>query len=140
MSGPRVSLFWITALVLLLNVAPSPAQDDTTSLTLPHTDEPATKPPPFVFKPTLGLGTGVFSTYTDLYEKHLKAPSTGRIGFELSLSQPINPFLRVGFYTMFGKLGANERLIYRNLNFESQVRIGGVHLEYNFANWIPPSH
>jgi hypothetical protein len=124
---------------LLLNVKLCFAQDDTTSLAVAPAEESTPKPAPFVFKPTLGLGTGTFSTYTDLYEKHLKSPSIGRIGFELSLSQPVNPFLRVGFYTMFGKLGANERLIYRNLNFESQVRIGGVHLEYNFANWIPPS-
>lgn len=141
MSLPRLSLSVSAAFILLFSTAPLNAQTDTSSITLPHTQElPKPKPKPFVFKPTLGLGTGMFSVFGDLYQKHAISPSVSRVGFELSLSQPINPYLRFGFYTMFGKLGANERLIYRNLNFESAIRIGGMHLEYNFANWIPPSH
>ena len=141
MSVPRLSLSLSAAFILLFSSAQLNAQTDTSSITLSHTQElPKPKPEPFVFKPTLGLGTGMFSVFGDLYQKHAISPSVSRVGFELSLSQPINPYLRFGFYTMFGKLGANERLIYRNLNFESTIRIGGVHLEYNFANWIPPSH
>jgi cell division protein FtsN len=116
------------------------AQNSPSSLTLAHADSTRPKPPPFVFKPTLGLGSGLFSYYGDLYQKHIVNPEVSRIGFELSLSQPLTPYLRFGFYTMFGKLGANERLVYRNLNFESQIRVGGVHLEYNFENFIPYSH
>jgi hypothetical protein len=141
MAGPRVSLIIAAAFTLLFSGANLFAQDDTASLTLPHVEEqPRPTPKPFVFKPTLGLGTGMFSVFGDLYQRHAVSPQVSRIGYELSLSQPINPYLRLGFYAMFGKLGANERLIYRNLNFESAIRIGGVHLEYNFANWIPPSH
>jgi hypothetical protein len=141
MSGPRLLLRCAMTFVLFALNVQLDAQTDTASLTLPHADEqqrPA--PPPLVFKPTLGIGTGMFSVFGDLYQRHAISPSVSRIGYELSLSQPLNPYLRLGFYTMFGKLGANERLIYRNLNFESTIRIGGVHLEYNFANWIPPSH
>ncbi len=116
------------------------AQTDSTELTLAYPDtqaQPKPAPKPFVFKPTLGLGTGLFSYYGDLYQKHFVNPSLSRIGYELSLSQPVTPYLRVSFYTMFGKLGANERLIYRNVNFESQIRVGGFHFEYNFANFMP---
>jgi SPOR domain len=95
------------------------------------------KPEPLVFKPTLGLGVGMFSYYGDLYIRNLVNPQVSRIGYELSLSQPLAPWLRLGFYTLFGKLGANERLITRNLNFESQIRVGGMHLEYNFGHLIP---
>ncbi|MEO5644216.1 MAG: SPOR domain-containing protein [Bacteroidia bacterium] len=141
MSAPRLSISLIAAFFLLFSTVQLIAQQDTVSVTLAHTQEqPKPKPKPFVFKPTLGLGTGMFSVFGDLYQRHAISPSVSRVGFELSLSQPLNPYLRLGFYTMFGKLGANERLIYRNLNFESTIRIGGLHLEYNFANWIPPSH
>ncbi len=124
----------------LLFPAAGSAQTDSTELTLAYPDttaQPKPAPKPFVFKPTLGLGTGLFSYYGDLYQKHFVNPSLSRIGYELSLSQPVTPYLRLSFYTMFGKLGANERLIYRNVNFESQIRIGGVHFEYNFANFMP---
>ncbi len=141
MSLPRLNLLFPAVFSLLISFARLNAQSDTTSITLPHTsEEQKPAPAPFVFKPTLGIGTGTFSVFTDLYVKHAISPQVSRIGYELSLTQPLTPFLRLGFYTMFGKLGANERLIYRNLNFESTIRIGGLHFEYNFANWIPPSH
>lgn len=94
-------------------------------------------PPPFVFKPTLGLGVGMFSYYGDLYTRNLVSPQVSRIGYELSLSQPVTPWLKLGFYTLFGQLGANERLITRNLNFESEIRVGGLHFEYEFRHFIP---
>jgi len=80
-------------------------------------------PEPFVFKPTIGLGTGMFSFYGDVYRKNLASFQTARIGYDLSIHQTLTPYLNIGFYTMFGKLGANERLIYRNVNFESQIRV-----------------
>lgn len=91
---------------------------------------------PFVFKPTIGIGTGMFSYFGDLYDKNLVNFQVSRIGFDLSIHQPLTPWLNIGFYTLFGKLGANERLITRNVNFESQIRVGGVHFEYNFGNFF----
>lgn len=96
----------------------------------------ADEPAPFVFKPTIGLGTGMFSFYGDVYSKHLANFQVSRIGYELSVHQTLTPYLNIGFYTCFGKLGANERLITRNVNFESQIRLGGVHFEYNFQNFF----
>jgi hypothetical protein len=96
----------------------------------------ADEPAPFVFKPTIGLGTGMFSYYGDVYDKHLVNFQVSRIAYELSVHQSLTPYLNIGFYTCFGKLGANERLITRNINFESQVRVGGVHFEYNFQNFM----
>lgn len=119
--------------LLPLQAQTLPAQADTTAKA--KRPEPA----PFVFKPTLGLGVGMFSYYGDLYKRNLVNPQVSRIGYELSLSQPLTPWLRLGFYTLFGKLGANERLITRNLNFESQIRVGGMHFEYNFGHFIKPN-
>ncbi|MCA6363752.1 MAG: SPOR domain-containing protein [Bacteroidetes bacterium] len=133
----RCSLFVLVLVCLagLLHVRAqtAPVQTDTTAKA--KRPEPA----PFVFKPTLGLGVGMFSFYGDLYKRNLVNPQVSRIGYELSLSQPLTPWLRLGFYTLFGKLGANERLITRNLNFESEIRVGGMHFEYNFGHFIKPN-
>ncbi len=91
-----------------------------------------------IFKPTIGLGTGLLSFYGDLYSKHAQSPWTSRIGAELHISQPLTPSFRLNFYVMFGKLGANERLGVRNENFESEIRLGGFNVQYDFSNFINP--
>ena len=93
----------------------------------------------FVFKPALGLGTGMFSFYGDLYNKNFQAPMVSRIGYDLNVSQRLNDYLQFNFYVLFGKLGANERNApnNRNLNFESQIRAGGINLTYNFDHFLP---
>jgi len=93
----------------------------------------------FVFKPTIGLGCGLFSFYGDIYDKKFQPPMTSRIAYELNVSQYFTDYLQFNFYVLFGKLGANERNTVngRNLNFESQIRVGGVNLLYNFDNFLP---
>lgn len=93
-------------------------------------------PAKFTFQPAIGLGTGMLSFYGDLYQKHFISPQVSRIGYEFSFSQPLNPSLRVGLYAMAGKLGANERLVNRNTNFESKVLSGGLTIEYTFAHLL----
>lgn len=100
------------------------------------------KPKPtneFVFKPTIGLGTGMFSFYGDIYDKHFQNPSVSRIAYELNVAQRLTDYLQFNFYVLFGQLGANERLIAegRNLNFNSHIRAGGVNLLYDFGNFLP---
>lgn len=111
------------------------------------TDEPTvtklpdiTKSPnELIITPTIGLGAGVFSFYGDLYRKKFQAPMVSRVAYDLSVSQPVTDYLQLNFYVLFGKLGANERLVQnnRNLNFESQIRAGGVNLQYNFDHLLP---
>ena len=92
----------------------------------------------FVFKPTIGLGTGMLSFYGDIYDKHFQAPMVSHIGYELNVAQPINDYLQFDFYVLRGKLGANERFVSgaRNLNFESQITAGGVNVMYDFGNFL----
>lgn len=92
------------------------------------------------FKPTIGLGTGAFTFFGDLYKKHAQPFATSRTAFELSLTQTINHGLNISFYTLFGKLGANERLGFRNENFESEIRLGGIQLYYDFKHLVPAHH
>lgn len=121
---------------------------DTVPLKKGSTDVSNTLPPSlsdnnngFIFKPTLGLGTGMFSFYGDLYNKNFQAPMISRVAYELNLGQSINDYLQFNFYVLNGKLGANERdvNVNRNLNFQSQIRAGGINLLYNFGNLLPPN-
>lgn len=93
----------------------------------------------FIFKPAIGIGTGMFSFYGDLYNKNFQAPMVSRIGYDLNVSQRFTDYFQFNFYALFGKLGANERNApnNRNLNFESQIRVGGLNLLYNFGNFLP---
>ena len=95
--------------------------------------------PDFLLKPTIGLGTGTFSFFGDLYTRHFQSPSIGRIGYELFVSQPINSYLKLHFNVLYGNLGANERFVKngRNLNFESRIFLGGVNVMYDFGNFLP---
>lgn len=131
--------FRICLWLLLLASVRLMAQQDSLPADTAFAAPPRTTPPPFVFRPTVGLGTGMFSYFGDLYTQHFISPQVSRVAYELNLSQPINPSLRLGFYALFGKLGANERLINRNTNFESEIRVGGLHLEYNFAHLLHDS-
>ncbi len=106
---------------------------------LPHNDSGEPLPPALgeAFKPTIGLGTGVLSFWGDLNGGKAQSPWTSRIAYDLTLSQPLNHYLFLDFYVLFGKLGMNERSGVRNENFESEIRLGGINLMYDFSNFIP---
>lgn len=93
-----------------------------------------------LFKPTIGLGNGAFTFIGDLYKKHTQSFTNSRFATELSLTQSLNNGLNIHFYTLFGKLGANERLGFRNQNFEAEIRLGGVQLYYDFKHLVPAHH
>ncbi len=88
-------------------------------------------------KPIIGLGIGMFSFYGELSNKKFANPMLSRVAYELSISEDLNDYFNLRFYTLFGKLGANERGIDRNLNFESSIRLGGINLTYNFDQLLP---
>lgn len=92
-----------------------------------------------LFKPTLGLGAGMFTFYGDYSSyKNYKTnhPLTSRVGYDLRITQPITKWLDGSFYVLWGRLGANERSLERNLNFESRVTIGGMNVAVNFGDLI----
>jgi len=97
------------------------------------------EPPSFgeVFKPKISFGVGMLSFHGDLYSKHYQAPWTGRIGYDLNISQRLNKSLQLNFNILFGKLGANEWVENRQENFQSEIRSGGLSLMYDFGNFIP---
>lgn len=93
-----------------------------------------------VFKPKISLGAGMLSFHGDLYAKHYQAPWTGRIGYDLNISQRLFKPLQLNFNILFGKLGANEWVNGRQENFQSEIRAGGLSLLYDFGNFIPDNY
>lgn len=89
-----------------------------------------------IFNPKISLGTGMLSFHGDLYSKHYQAPWTGRIGYDLNISQRLFKPLQLNFNIMFGKLGANEWINNRQENFQAEIRSGGLSLLYDFGNFI----
>ncbi len=113
-------------------LAKNSARRDSTEILPPSLD---------IFKPAIGIGPGMFSFFGDLYSKNYQAPWTSRVAYDLNISQPLNNSFRLNFYVLFGKLGANERINEKRfVNFESQIRLGGVNLMYTFDHLIKSDH
>lgn len=136
--GIKSTLLFLLISSVLMSQTDERSIPDSTSTTSSQNTEKE-KPTGFIFKPAIGLGTGMFSFYGDLYEKNFQAPMVSRIGYDLNVSQKFNDYLQFNFYVLFGKLGANERYApnNRNLNFESEIRVGGLNLTYNFDHFLP---
>jgi hypothetical protein len=99
--------------------------------------KPKTKKPIFdLSRPTIGIGSGLFSYYGDVLGNNIQFPFTSRVGYELFINYRLTRSLLFDFYVLFGKLGANERLGIRNENFLSEIRLGGLRFNYDFSNLL----
>jgi hypothetical protein len=88
--------------------------------------------------PTLSAGVGTMAYYGDISNSQQGLrPNLTRLGYQISLSAPLTNEFSIRISGMFGKLGANESSINRNLNFQSEIRTGGVNFEYNFGHLLP---
>ena len=92
----------------------------------------------FIFRPTIGLGVGTFTFMGDvgLYNKGYH-PTVSRMGYNLTVFNPLTPEIGLNFYAIFGTVSSSERSLTRNLNFQSQIRTGGMVLSYNFGHFLP---
>lgn len=112
------------------------AQEDTTLVESKSKPAKIKERQDIPLNPVLGFGTGMFAFMGDIQEKTYSNPLVSRLGYELYLGKKFNPFLEINFGVLFGKLGANERSINRNLNFQSEIRSGGVSFGYNFHHFL----
>ncbi len=89
-------------------------------------------------KPTIGLGSGMFTFYGDVSKgKKDNGATISRMAIDLHITQPITSYLDGSFFFLKGKVGANERSGIRNVNFLSDISIWGVKGSYNFDNFLP---
>jgi len=116
------------------------APDSTAVIEVPDEKERfAPEPLEIVFRPQLSLGTGMFTFYGDIGSNHKGYhPTVSRIGYDLRLINPINDYLDVSFYVLFGQVSGSERSPTRNLNFNSHITTGGLTLNYNFKQLLKP--
>jgi len=91
---------------------------------------------PRMMQPIIGFGPGILTFYGDVSDKFTLAPSLSRLGYHLTVSEHLKPYLLLSIRAMFGTLGANERGPRYN-NFQSTIRSGGMNLSYNFDNFLP---
>lgn len=123
-------------IALLLPSIYALAQEDTTLVESKSKPVKIRERQDIPLNPIMGVGTGMFAFMGDIQEKTYSNPLVSRLGYELYLGKKFNPFLEINFGVLFGKLGANERSIDRNLNFQSEIRSGGVSLGYNFHHFL----
>lgn len=96
-----------------------------------------TEEEPKIYKPTIGANVGFLTFYGDLSRKSKgNNPATSRIAYEFKVTQPFSKAFDLDFYIMRGTVGANERSINRNLNFQSTITTGGIMVTYNFKHLI----
>lgn len=87
-------------------------------------------------KPTIAIGTGMITFVGDISSNSLNSPLANKFSYNLSFSKPINSFLDLNLYVLFGRLTANERTDYRNLNLQSDIKSAGFYLSYNFNHFL----
>lgn len=91
------------------------------------------------FKPRVGLGVGMFTFYGDVASNHQGYhPTVSKLGYDLSITNPLTDYLDIKFYAMMGTVSANERSLTRNLNFQSDITTGGFVINYNFSHMLKP--
>lgn len=122
----------ITLLIITLSVTKSNYSQDLA----PEEEEEK----PSIFKPTVGIGSGMFIYKGDIARKQkLNSPVIGKIGWEFRVTQDITDYLDASFFFIQGKVGANERSSLRNVNFQSSLSVAGLQLQYNFHHLLPSS-
>lgn len=97
----------------------------------------------WTIRPEISAGVGMLVYRGDLFEgRESLNLFQNKLAFHIKASQPINDFLDVNFFMLYGSLGANERTLIpeRNLNFESTITTAGFSLTYNFFHVLKEDH
>ncbi len=93
-----------------------------------------------VYKPVVGFGIGTFSFFGEIHNPDQNPLSAKRPSFNVNVATFIDnkQYIRANFYFTYGRITGNERSYSdtaRNMNFESEMLIFGVNLNYDFDNF-----
>ncbi len=93
-----------------------------------------------VYKPVLGFGAGITNFYGDVQNNYINN-MVGKYGFRATISTFLDSkrSLIGNFHLIYGSLTGNERdleNLERNLNFQSDIIVFGLNLEYNFTHFF----
>ena len=87
-----------------------------------------------VYKPILYVGWGNLSFLGDVRDNYYTNPLVGRHPFTAGINRKINQEFSLDFNIIKGNMSGIERNNGRNLNFMTDVFIGGVSVNYNFGH------
>jgi hypothetical protein len=85
-----------------------------------------------LLKPRVGVGAGVFTFFGDVNDNNYAHVFTSSLGYEFVASRNISRYFNIDLKAFVGNISVNERTNERNLNFRSQLFVGGVGVSYNF--------
>jgi hypothetical protein len=92
-----------------------------------------------VYKPVLGIGSGVFNFHGDVRNNYLN-PTVGDFGYKFNVTTYIDTkrYYKLNLFFLYGKMSANQRSIdpAMNLNFRTDLVDFGVNFEYSFNHII----
>jgi len=87
------------------------------------------------YKPIIGIGMGTLTFKGDVQDNFSNHPFIGRNAIYFNISRNLNKFLTANFNVTFGQMSGSQIANYQNLNFKSQVLVGGISVSYNFRNF-----
>lgn len=95
-----------------------------------------------IFRPRIGLGTGIFTFFGDVNDDNRLHPFTSSLGYEFVASANLSKYFNLNLKAFYGNIKINERgkeiegfAENRNLNFKSELFVGGVDVSYNFNHF-----
>lgn len=120
----------ITLLALVLAVSNQLATAQTDS-TVPTSDNK-------LFRPQLGLNTGLINYFGDVGSLDgLSQQSEMNWGHSLSIVSPLTDAFSLRAFAFFGNITQEERIEGGNANFSTPIRMGGLSFSYNFDHFLP---
>lgn len=123
--------FVLTSLIILFSFFTVSAQE------INEEDFTTEIKPPKAYSPTIGFGIGTLGFYGDLNDRDYSSPFGSNVSYNVFIMQPLNSYLNLRFNFAASKIREEERSLSRNLNFETELRSGGILLEYNFDHILP---
>ena len=105
-----------------------------------------------LYKPIISVGVGTLSFFGDIGDtvqgknRINRAPFQGGFSYTLRLVNPLNDYLDVAFYAMFGSTSVRQTTpssLYptpNGLSFRSSIKSGGITFNYNFNQLLKKGH
>lgn len=87
------------------------------------------------YKPVIGIGMGTLTFKGDIQDNYSQHPLIGRNAVFFNVSRNINKNFKANFNVTFGQMSGTQLARLQNLNFKTQVLIGGISVQYNFRNF-----
>lgn len=91
-----------------------------------------------LFRPQLGLNTGLINYFGDVGSLDgLSKQSQMNWGYSLSLVSPLTDAFDLRAFVFFGNITQEERIDRGNANFSTPIKMGGLSFSYNFDHFLP---